>query len=231
MSCEEEVSDGGAIMIAAQCGKGCCKRVKKMFLPTSSSSVLRRAAASARAAIAGGLLLAATAAAAVVPLGDRLVVGINNVPYTQRQVECYILVKESLRKTDTGVSRVIDERSWPQALAVFSEDMSVLQEAERLGSYQNETGIVEKFFDVVKQKRKKGHALDGALKRLGVDDQGLTRTLESVLRVAAFRKAKDKGASDSRVKWLADLVDRSVVRYYRDASKYVLIEPTGPQGG
>ncbi len=211
-----------------------------MYLPTPPSSVLRRIAANARGATLLAVLFGAALGLAEAPLGDRLVIAVNNVPYTQRQVEGYILIKESLRKTSDGAARIIDDRSWPQALAVFGEDMIVLQEAERLGSNQNEGVLVEKFREVVKQKVKAGRALEGALTRLGLDESGLTRTLESVLRIAALRKAKDRGGEGAdtdakatkRGKWLVELVDRAVVRIYRNADKYLLIEPTaGGKGG
>jgi hypothetical protein len=207
----------------------------KMSLPRFGAYVLRAKSARASAATVLAFLLLGLGQGAI---GDRLVLGINAVPYTQRQVEAYILVKESLRKTDTGASRVIDARSWPDALAVFGEDMVVLQEAERLGSYQNEGVLIDKFRDVVKQKAKQGAALQGALTRLGMDDAAVTRTLESVLRVAAFRKGKDKDRdrdkpelpATGKTRWLAELVDRAVIRYYAGAKEYVVIEPGAPGG-
>ena len=200
-----------------------------------SSSVRHRRGPFFRGATSLALLLALAGGARAQssdPLGDRLIVGVNNVPYTQRQVESYILVKESLRKTEAGPERAIDARSWPQAVAVFSDDMIVLQEAERLGSYQNEGALVAKFRDVVKQKVAQSPPFAAALKRIGLEDLGVTRTLESVLRVAAFRKAKDKGAADEkRAKWLGELTDRAVVRFYKGATIYVPISPTGAAGG
>lgn len=200
-----------------------------MSLPHRFSSVLRAIAATAWGATVFAGVAAPLVANGDAPLGDRLVIGVNNVPYSQRQVESYILVKESLRKTSDGTSRVIDARSWKDALQVFGEDMIVLQEAERLGSYQNEGALVEKFRAVFRQKATAGSALAAAQSRLGIDEASVKKTLESVLRVVAFRKAKDRGSDDAKAgqksKWLTELTDRAVVRFYQDAESYVVIEP------
>lgn len=182
--------------------------------------------------------LSATVVVAADPIGDRLVLSINNIPYTQRQVEVYISVKESLRKSEQPV-RLIQAGNWTDALTVFSEDMIILQEAQRLGSFQSLEQSTEKFQDVVRDKAKRDREFSANLSRLGVDTVALTRALEAVLRVAAFRRSKDRQAQvgtrpdaedleaqkESR-KWLDDLIDRGVVRHYQNAESYLLIQPS-----
>lgn len=172
------------------------------------------------------------------PLGDRLVLSINNIPYTQRQVEAYISVKESLRKSDAPV-RLIQAGNWMDALTVFSEDMIILQEAQRLGSFQALEQSTDKFEQVVRDKAKNDATFGANLARLGIDDVALTRAIEGVLRVAAFRRSKDRQAQvgtrpdaedlesqkESR-KWLDELVDRAIVRQYQNAESYSVIQPT-----
>ena len=181
--------------------------------------------------------MAANATAAE-PLGDRLVLSINNIPYTQRQVEVYISVKESLRKSDAPV-RLIEAGNWMDALTVFGEDMIIQQEAQRLGSFQALEQSTEKFEQLVRDKTKRDKEFGANLARLGVDDVALTRALEGVLRVAAFRRSKDRQAQvgtrpdaediesqkESR-KWLDELVERAVVRQYQNAQSYSVIQPT-----
>lgn len=178
------------------------------------------------------------------PIGDRLVVAVNGVGYTQRQAESYVVVKESLRKTADGSARVVDERNWAQALSVFAEDMIVLQEAERLGSFQNEQQLIDKYTAAIRQKMQSGKALADTMMRLGAptpESPAVRRTIELVLRVAAFRRSKDRQApeakdaeaevaprpSGARPKWLDELASRAVVRQYQDAERWLVIQPTG----
>ena len=171
------------------------------------------------------------------PLGDRLVLSINNVPYTQRQVETYINVKESLRKTNDGNVRVIDATNWGDALAVYSEDMIILHEAQRLGSFSTQDQLIDKYHAVVRDKIAHGGELKKSLTRLGIDEVTLAKALDDVLRVAAFRRSKDRqesqggkgvrkrDADTGKVQWLADLSNRAIVRPYDDAKTYQAIEP------
>jgi hypothetical protein len=197
-------------------------------------------------------LAAAGVEAADAPLGDRLVLSINNLPYTQRQVEIYIAVKESLRKPATGPDgaaaksapvRLVESRNWGDALTVFAEDMIILQEAQRLGSFQSADQLLTKYDQVVKARIAGDRELRDGLLRLGADEQAVARTLETVLRVAAFRRSRDRqeqisgdkdapeldggsaasGAKSAR--WLVELQERGVVRRYEGASEYQMIQP------
>ncbi len=165
------------------------------------------------------------------PVGDRLVLAVNDLPYSQRQVEAYITVKESLRQTSDGSVRSVSAANWDDALTVFAEDMIVLQESQRLGSFQAPADLLAKFSSVVQDKTQRGPALRQTMQRLGVDDAQLGRTLEIVLRVAAFRRSRDRhdvqngAASQDSGKWLVELTDRAIVRRFEGAAVYVVIEP------
>lgn len=176
-------------------------------------------------------------AAESAPLGDRLVLSVNNVPYTQRQVETYITLKESLRKTNDGSVRLVVAANWSDALTVFAEDMVILQESQRLGSFQAADQMLDKYLGVIKEKLAKGRELQDAVRRLGVDEPTMGRTLDAVLRVAAFRRGKERqdqtlrrsgeeGDTAARGKWLDDLESRAIVRRYDDAEKYQVLQPT-----
>ena len=179
-------------------------------------------------------------------IGDRLVLAVNGVPYTQREVEAYVTVKESLRRTEDSGVRLIGSRNWPEALGAFAEDTVVLQEAQRLGSYAAPDQALDKFLGVVREKAQHNADLQATLARLGVDEPTLTRTLEDVLRVAAFRRSKDRQESQasqalgargaahatgkSGGRWLAELTDRAIVRRFQGADAYVVIHPRGGDG-
>lgn len=186
--------------------------------------------------LTAGLLCASRAAAG--PLGDRLVVSINNIPYSQRQVESYINVKESLRKTNDGNVRVIDATNWSDALTVFSEDMIILQEAQRLGSFSTQDQLVDKYHAIVRDKVAQEGELKKSLVRLGVDEATMAKALDDVLRVAAFRRSKDRQESQGtkgvkkaatetgKVQWLDELTLRAIVRPFEGARTYHAIGPS-----
>jgi len=59
-------------------------------------------------------------------IADRVVVAINNIPYSQNQIESYIDVKESLRD-DASKSQTVNSSNWTEALDVFVTDTSIHQ--------------------------------------------------------------------------------------------------------
>lgn len=170
-------------------------------------------------------------------IGDRAVLSINNFTYTQRQVEMYIVLKESLRRnTNLESTRVVNAGNWNEALSVFTEDMIVYQESQRLGVLQAPDQLIDKFVSLIREKNKKSQLFRSTMSRLGADQNGVTRVLDMVIRIAAFRRSKDRQASaittndlpdetGDKPTWLIELIDRSVVRRYEGALIFVDISP------
>ena len=171
-------------------------------------------------------------------LGDRLVIEINNAPYTRRQVEVYIAIKESLRKDGGTGLKIVNAKNWDVALKVFAWDMLIEQEASRLGSFQPSKKNIEKYLKIVRKRFATDVNLRNTKARLGVDERSVKRTLSTVLRTEAFRSSKDRqaaisgGEGDKKkqkpaiARWLKDLEERSVIRIYKDAMQYRIIQPT-----
>jgi hypothetical protein len=89
------------------------------------------------------------------------------VTYTQRQIEMYIVVKESLRKkTSMESARVVNATNWNEAVTVFTEDMIVYQEVQRLGGLQAPDQLVEKFVSLIQEKSKKSGVPKSILKKV-----------------------------------------------------------------
>lgn len=189
-------------------------------------------------------------------LGDRVVVAINDLTYTQRQVESYITLKECLRKTDNLQSPLlVDKNNWPDALLVFVDDMILLQEVTRLGSYLDVSQLIDQYEKIVKDKLTKHVSLASLAQRLGFSDLTIAQTLEDILRIAYFRRSKMKQASmmlplqnedgadplnslpirqnsgnldvseERAAKWFKTLVEQSRVRYFEGSKIYVEIFP------
>lgn len=195
------------------------------------------------AAVCGAIFfLAATRAGAIV-VGDRAVLSINNTTYTQRQVEMYIVIKESLRKnTALESARVVHAGNWLEALTVFTEDMIIHQESLRLGGLQAADQLIDRFSNLIKEKNAKSPLFRATMERLGADQVGITRVLDTVIRVAAFRRSKDRQASTSgapeiddsestQPSWLTDLNERAIIRRYEGAQSFIEIAPTGGSTG
>ena len=183
--------------------------------------------------------LAAPASATAQQLGDRLVVAINQVPYSQRQLELYFAVRAGIRNDADQTGLFVDRSNWSASLALFTEDMMILQEAQRLGSFGSVDAMLEKYSAQLRARRAAGGAFAATLKRLGADDQALAHVLENVLRVAAFRRSKNRQEAQALpnttaaaqaqpgvlAKWLVDLSNRAATRTYTGANTFQMIAP------
>lgn len=184
-------------------------------------------------------------------LGDRLIVSINSLPYTQRQIEAYATVREALRSPQAGEQAVVVAQNWKEAIELFSEEMIILQEAQRLGGFQAESRLTQRYRQLLAERMQKGAALRATLQRLGYDKNALSRIVDAILRVASFRRSKERqpGVSASERNgiqqdgppapmgspslgggpWLDDLKTRAVVRHYDGAWRYERIQlPASP---
>lgn len=168
-------------------------------------------------------------------VGDRLVVELNGVKYTQRQVESYYLVKVMLSQVDGAGFVPITPKTWPQILQMFQEEMILEQEAQRLGSFRPVERIMTQASKVLVQRLRSSGEADNAAKRLGIEGDSLNQVLQIVLRIEAFRQNKQRqlqaeGDASQLVaevpQWFTELVSRAVFRTFSGAENYVLIQPT-----
>jgi hypothetical protein len=194
--------------------------------------------------LAASAAMSAFAQGSSARLGDRLVVSINNLPYTHRQIEAYATVREALRPGDGGTRVAVVAANWKDAIDVFTEEMIILQEAQRLGGFQADSKIAARFQLVLAERMQAGVTARATLDRLGYDAVGIARVVDAILRVATFRRSKerqpggDKGAvqedgppapasapGGGGGPWLDELKARAVVRHYDEAFNYVMIQP------
>jgi len=190
------------------------------------------------------LCMSASAIASDV-LGDRLVIAVNSMPYSQRQLELYLTIKQSLRPEEIGAQQIVSAANWSEAITVFSEEMMILQEAMRLGSFAASDQLLDQYNGALRKKMARGTKLQDTLNRLGVDDLAVSRTLDSILRVASYRQnrnrqelqglsVKNANASktkDTEPKWLQELRGRTTLRIFSGADTYREISPTVGGGG
>lgn len=178
-------------------------------------------------------------------LGDRLVIAVNSMPYSQRQLELYLTIKHSLRPEEIGEQQIVSAANWSEALTVFSEEMMILQEAMRLGSFAASDQLLDQYNAALRKKMARGTKLQDTLIRLAVDDLAVSRTLDSILRVASYRqnrnrqevqglsvkKATANKSKDTESKWLQELRGRTNMRVFSGADTFREISPTAGGGG
>jgi len=180
------------------------------------------------------VLFASTGVAA--QISDRLVLEINNTPYTQRQVEIYSLVKAALDAKPGTTVAVTDAKNWQDHLEGFRRDMLIEQEASRLGGFNTTEQMQQKAAEIYVQKTAGNAAVKAAAERLALSPAGVARILATVLRVEGLRRSKQRqdainDSSTTRQQrqnsedtaWLDDLANRASIRYYKGALSYETI--------
>ncbi|MCX6119879.1 MAG: hypothetical protein NT027_20280, partial [Proteobacteria bacterium] len=75
-----------------------------------------------------GHLICLPPVAASAQIGDRLVIAINGIPYSQIQIESHLNTKEALR-ADPSNSELVSATNWPLAVKAFIDDTVIYQEA------------------------------------------------------------------------------------------------------
>lgn len=168
-------------------------------------------------------------------VGDRLIVELNGIKYTQREVESYYLVKVILSLGNDETFTEITAKNWEQIVTMFHDEMILDQEAIRLGSFRPVGRIMDRANTVFASRIKSHMSAENMSKRLGLEGSSLTDTLNVVLRVQAFRQNKQRQmqAEDNQADmindqpdWFRELASRAVSRRFKQANRYVLIQPT-----
>jgi hypothetical protein len=154
-------------------------------------------------------------------------------------MECYLFIKDGLREEKKDAASAVAEKSlffdaknWSTALTAFADDMIIHQEAHRVGSFQASESAVKVARELFEKRKAKDSDLAVAVKRLGVDERTLLRTLHTILRTESFRRNKERQSLVARAddegapRWFEEIKDRAVVRYFSGAETYREIRPT-----
>lgn len=163
----------------------------------------------------------------VTTMADRVVVAINNIPYTQLQLESYLNVKESLRD-DAAASQVVKESNWAQALDAFISDMMIHQEATKSSGFRPTKETIQKLRARVEKTSASVPQFKTAFDRLRLTRPELENEILRISTVENYRKGKaslstnGKNAQDT---WQNELKSRSIVRLFNDAKTWKNIQP------
>lgn len=168
-------------------------------------------------------------------LADRLVVEVDGVAYTQRQVELYTTLKSVLRATDENQLTMAAKDNWAQIVEEFARDMMLEHEAQRLGSFQPNRKVVTEAEKIINDKKGKNTAFAQFLERMDATSLSLRRALASVVRVHSFLLSKESFSNSKKKnkvsknwaneEWFKRLEERSSYRYYANSASYEPITP------
>lgn len=160
-------------------------------------------------------------------IADRVVVAINNIPYTQLQLESYLNVKESLRD-DAAASQVVKESNWAQALDAFINDMMIHQEATKSSGFRPTKETIQKLLARVEKTAASAPQFKTAFDRLRLTRQELENEILRISTVENYRKGKASLSTNGKNvhdTWQNDLKSRSIVRLFDDAKTWKNIQP------
>jgi hypothetical protein len=162
-------------------------------------------------------------------IADRIVVVINNLPYSQLEIERYINSKECLRD-DAGKSQVVQNSNWNLALDAFISDMSIHQEASKSSGFRPTKDAVEKLRVRCENMTKTAAQFKPAFERIGLFQPELENEILKILTVenyrhgkAALSKTASHRDSSPHSTWESELAYRTIIRYFDDAKTYQTI--------
>ncbi len=160
-----------------------------------------------------------------IAIADRVLVTINNIPYSQNQVESYIDVKESLRD-DAMKSQTVDGSNWTQALEVFVRDTAIHQEASKSSGFRPTKEAVQKLRLRSEKTAASVAQFKTSFDRLDLAGQRIEIEILKIATVESFRRGKQSlNSKDKAINWETELTDRTTVRYFDDAKTWKQTNP------
>ena len=160
-----------------------------------------------------------------ITIADRVLVTINNIPYSQNQVESYIDVKESLRD-DAMKSQTVDGSNWTQALEVFVRDTAIHQEASKSSGFRPTKEAVQNLRLRSEKTAASVAQFKTSFDRLGLAGQRIEIEILKIATVESFRRGKQSlNSKDKAINWETELTDRTTVRYFDDAKTWKQTNP------
>lgn len=163
---------------------------------------------------------------------DRVILEINSNVYTQRMLEIYLILRGALG-SDRVVSdiEVVSEKNWKSALDAFIDEMLVLQEAQRTGSFSASGKTIDGALQMIDEALKRHPSALARLAGLDVDANQKMRMVSWILKVEGFRRSKSRQGQDEssvtvkekkglKTDWVKELQERAVVRTLDGATTY-----------
>lgn len=160
-------------------------------------------------------------------IADRVVLAINNIPYTQLQIESYLNVKESLRD-NADSSQVVNAGNWVLAVDAFTKDMMIHQEATKSSGFRPTREAIQKLRSRSEKIQSSTPQFKAAFDRLMLSRSEIEREILRIATVENYRKGKATLAGtnkEGRISWEEELEGRTIVRLYDGAKSWRNIQP------
>jgi hypothetical protein len=159
-------------------------------------------------------------------LGDRLVLAINNVPYTQLQIETYLNVKEALRG-DLDKALPVVKSNWQEALAAFMLDLTLYQEGTKSSGFRPQREGVQKGYQKVLEALEKSEGYKLRFIQLGLTQSDIKEQLSRILTVENLKRSR-AGTDKSKAAvsdWAHELQKNAIIRWFDKGKEYEEIQP------
>lgn len=169
----------------------------------------------------------ASSAALANVIADRIVVAINSIPYSQIQIERYINVKESLRD-NIEKSQPVQQSNWELALAAFTTDMMIHQDATKSSGFRPTKEAIQKLRFKCEKNLSQSQVFKASFDRLGLEREEIETELLKIATVENYKRGKKSLDSDEKSNlgsWEDELLKRSIIRYLENAKTWTNIEP------
>jgi hypothetical protein len=160
-------------------------------------------------------------------IADRIVVSINNIPYSQLHIERYMNVRESLRDQISG-SLPVQQSNWELATQTFVQEMMIHQDATKSSGFRPTKEAIQKLRFKSEKNVAESESFKQAFDRLGLRRTELETEILKIATVENYRRGKrslDTDPKESSNNWEQDLSTRSIVRYMNNAKSWIKIEP------
>lgn len=161
-------------------------------------------------------------------VGDRLILSINNIPFSQLQIEALMNVKETLR-ADPNQSQIVDQSNWALALSAFITDMTEYLEASKTSGYRPQRELVLKTTERVKLALQSSPKFKSRFAALGLDDAAIREQVTRILTIENLRRSRQGaiGAKDSQAPgvWQDELMRNTMIRWFDNGKTYEHIQP------
>jgi hypothetical protein len=160
-------------------------------------------------------------------VADRVVVAINNIPYTQLQIESYLNVKESLRD-NADSSQVVNGTNWSMAIDAFTNDMMIHQEATKSSGFRPTKESIQKLRARSEKITSSVPQFKAAFERLMLSSNEIESEILRIATVENYRKGKaslSTNGKNAQAGWEKELQSRSIVRLFDGAKTWKVIQP------
>ena len=168
-----------------------------------------------------------TASAQVV--ADRVVVEIDRIPYTQRQIEIFHFVKFGVSNSISHGA--ITEQTWNVVVKHFIEAMLIDQSSSVLGLFRPNAKALQQANENFAKRVEVDSVFAKQIDRLALRHRELQKIIIQVFRVESARQSKsselarsNRGQarfSKANKAWIDGLREKAVIRFYHEAAKYI----------